>query len=138
MAKGTRANQILKKYASLQEIMLDKDLAKLGDAYVNFLYSLALSQRLGKPIGAKVDNQTLAGALRNAGLREILPKRTDRHIQGNAAEALIAYAWLRKVSDFEEGLRILREGEEPHKAFTKLLQEISKKLNLVQDANKHG
>jgi len=138
MAKGTRANQILKKYASLQEIMLDKDLAKLGDAYVNFLYSLALSQRLAKPVGAKVNNKTLAGALRNAGLREILPKRMDRHIQGNAAEALMAYAWLRKVLDFEESLRVLREDDDPQEAFTKLLQEISKKLNFTQDANKHG
>jgi len=138
MAKGTRANQILKKYASLQEIMLDKDLAKLGDAYVNFLYSLALSQRLAKPVGAKVNNKTLAGALRNAGLREILPKRMDRHIQGNAAEALMAYAWLRKVLDFEESLRVLREDDDSQEAFTKLLQEISKKLNFTQDANKHG
>jgi len=134
MAKGTGTNQVLKEYASLQEIMLDKNLAKLGDAYVNFLYSLALSQRLGKPVGAKVDNQTLAGALKNAGLREILPKRTDRHTQGNAAEALIAYAWLRKVSDFEESLGILREGEDPQEAFTKLLREISRKLDLIQDA----
>jgi len=134
MAKGTGANQILKKYASLQEIMLDKNLAKLGDAYINFLYSLALSQRLGKPVGAKVDNQTLAGALKNAGLRGILPKRTDRHTQGNAAEALIAYAWLRKVLDFEESLRILREGEDPQEAFTKLLREISRKLDLIRDA----
>jgi len=138
MAEGTRADQILKKYASLQGIMLDKDLAKLGDAYVNFLYSLALSQRLGKPLGAKVDNQTLAGALKNAGLRGILPKRTDRHTQGNAAEALIAYAWLRKVSDFEESLRILREGEDLQEAFTKLLQEISTRLTPIQGANKHG
>jgi hypothetical protein len=138
MAKGARANQILKKYAGLQEIMLDKDLAKLGDAYVNFLYSLALSQRLGKPMGAKVDNQTLAGALGNAGLREVLPKRTDRHTRGNAAEALIAYTWLRKVLDFEESLRILRESEDPHEAFTKLLLEISKKLNLTHDTNKHN
>lgn len=138
MAKGRRANQILKKYASLQEMMLDKDLAKLGDAYVNFLFSLALSQRFGKPVGAKVDNQTLAGALKNAGLRELLPKRTDRHTRGNAAEALIAYAWLKKVSAFEESLRILRESEDPQEAFTKLLQEISQKLNLTQDANKHS
>ncbi len=133
MAKGTRTKQILRKYASLKEIMLDKDLAKLGDAYVNFLYSLALSQRLIKPVGVKVDNQTLAGALKNAGLRGILPKRTDRHTQGNAAEALIAYAWLRRVLDFEKSLRILREIEDSREAFTKLLQEISKKLNFIQD-----
>jgi len=131
MAKGVRANQILKSYKSLQEIMLDKDLAKLGDAYVNFVFSLASSQRLKKPVGAKVDNQTLARAIKNAGLREILPTRIDRHAQGNTAEALIVYAWLQKALGLEDCLKILRENENPDEAFTELLQEIRKKLGVV-------
>jgi len=131
MAEGVRADQILKKYTSLQEIMLDKDLAKLGDAYVNFVFSLASSQRLQKPVGAKVDNQTLARAIKNAGLRGTLPRRIDRHAQGNAAEALIVYAWLQKVLGLEDCLRILRENESPDEAFTELLQEIRKKLGVA-------
>ena len=128
MATGVRGDQILRRYKNLQEIMLDKDLARLGDAYLNFTYSLALSQRLRRPMGAKADNQTLARALKRAGLREILPRRTDRHAQANAAEALIVYAWLQKVLDLEECLRILRMNENPIDALAELLQEIGKRL----------
>lgn len=128
MATGVMADQILRKYKNLQEIMLDKDLAKLGDAYLNFTYSLALSQRLRRPMGAKANNQNLAMALKRAGLREILPRRIDRHTQANAAEALIAYAWLKKILGLEECLRVLRMNENPMDAFAELLQEIGKRL----------
>ena len=128
MAKGVMADRILRKYKNLQEIMLDKDLAKLGDAYLNFTYSLALSQRLRRPMGAKANNQNLAMALKRAGLREILPRRIDRHTQANAAEALIAYAWLKKILGLEECLRVLRMNENPMDAFAELLQEIGKRL----------
>jgi hypothetical protein len=131
MAERVSANQILKKYANIQGIMLDKDLAKLGDAYVNFVYSLAISLRLQKPTGAKVNNQILARALKNAGLRETLPKRIDRHAQGNAAEALIAYAWLGKILSLENCLKFLEENENPEKAFGNLLEEIGKKLGAL-------
>lgn len=128
MAEGAKADQILKRYTSLQEILLDKDLAKLGDAYVNFVFSLALSQRLQKPMGAKVNNQILARAIKSAGLRRVLPRRIDRHTQGNAAEALIVYAWLRKILSLEDCLKVLRENEDPSEAFANLLQKIGKRL----------
>ena len=131
MATRVRAEQILRRYADLQEILIDKDLAKLGDAYVNFIFSLALSQRLGRPTGAKVDNRTLAEAIKKAGLRGALPPRTSRHARGNAAEALIAYAWLQGALGLEECLKILMGSENPGEAFTKLLQEIRKRLGLV-------
>ena len=128
MAKGAKADQILKRYTHLQEILLDKDLAKLGDAYVNFVFSLALSQRLQRPMGAKVNNQILARAIKSAGLRGVLPRRIDRHAQGNAAEALIVYAWLQKTLSLEDCLKVLRENEDPSEAFAKLLQKIGKRL----------
>jgi len=128
MAEGAKADQILKRYTSLQEILLDKDLAKLGDAYVNFVFSLALSQRLQRPMGAKVNNQILAKAIKSAGLRGVLPRRIDRHTQGNAAEALMVYAWLQKALSLEDCLKVLREIEDPSEAFAKLLQKIGKRL----------
>lgn len=128
MAEGAKADQILKRYTNLQEILLDNDLAKLGDAYVNFVFSLALSQRLQRPMGAKVNNQILARAIKSAGLRGVLPRRIDRHAQGNAAEALIVYAWLQKTLSLEDCLKVLRENEDPSEAFAKLLQKIGKRL----------
>lgn len=131
MGEELGTGRILSRYSSLQEVLLDRDLAKLGDAYVNFIHSLALSRRLGRPTGAKVDNQTLASALKKAGLREALPRRMDRHAQGNAAEALIVYAWLRGALTLEDCLRVLMASEDPVDAFAELLRETGKNLNLV-------
>jgi hypothetical protein len=122
------SSSILRRYEGIHEILIDKDLAKLGDAYVNFIHSLALSRRSQKPMGARMDNQTLANALKNAGLREILPKRIDRHTQGNAAEALIVYAWLNEILSLNEGLNILIESETIDKAYTDLLLEINRRI----------
>ncbi len=128
MAAKIKASLVLKRYKNLQEVVLDKDLARLGDMYVNFVHSLALSQKLQRPTGAKVNNRALAEAVKKSGLRKMLPRRIDRHAQGNAAEALIVYAWLQEVMSFEDCLKILRGGDDPTEAFTRLLQEIGKKL----------
>ncbi len=124
MSKGS----VLKKYKNLEEVLLDKDLAGLGDAYVNLLYSLVVSQKSGHPTGAKVNNKILAEAVRKAGLRKLLPHRIDRHVLGNAAEALIAFAWLADTVTFEDSLKILSEKDDTVEAFTALLREISKRL----------
>lgn len=133
MAAKIEASQILKKHRSLQEVLLDKDLAGLGDVYVNFVHSLALSQKLQRPTGAKVNNRILAEAVKKAGLRKMLPRRIDRHAQGNAAEALIVYAWLQEIMSFEDCLKILEGSDDPTDAFTQLLQEIRKRLGAAHE-----
>ncbi len=120
---------VLKEYKSLEEVLLDKDLAALGDAFVNFIYSLVVSQRLGHPKGAKVNNRTLAEAVKRADLRKLLPRRVDRHVLGNAAEALIVFAWLADTVTFEDSLKILSEKDDAIEAFAVLLREIMKRLN---------
>jgi hypothetical protein len=42
----------VKTHRNLTEVLTDHKLASLGDAYVNFAYSLALSNRTGRPTGA--------------------------------------------------------------------------------------
>jgi len=125
MSKG----YVLKRYKNLEEVLLDKDLAGLGDAYVNFLYSLVVSQKSGHPKGAKVNNRILAEAVRKAGLRRLLPRRIDRHALGNAAEALIVFAWLDDTVTFEDSLGILGEKNDAVEAFTALLHEILERLD---------
>lgn len=115
---------------NLQEVLSNHKLAALGDAYVNFLYSLAISKKSGEPAGAKVDSRILAEALRKAGLREYLPSRTDRHKQADAAEALIVYAWLKGSIPLEEGVRILEGYKDGVEGFCSLLVLAKKKLNL--------
>ena len=133
MAAKIEASRILKESKSLREVLLDKGLAGLGDMYVNFVYSLALSQKLKRPIGAKVNNRILAEAVKRSGLRKMLPRRIDRHAQGDAAEALIVFAWLQGVMSFEDCLKVIREGEDPTDAFTQLLREIGKRLGATYE-----
>jgi hypothetical protein len=120
----------ISRHKDLHEVLVDQKLAALGDAYVNFVYSVALSKRKGEPTGAKVDNRLLAQALKKAGLRSLLPSRIDRHKQADAAEALILYAWVRGSMTMEEGISILEQGEDTVDAFCSFLLTAKKKLDL--------
>ena len=118
------------KHESLSAILLDHDLAALGDAYVNFLYSLILSNRHNKPIGRKVDSSILAASVRKAGIRAMLPSGTDRHKQADAAESLIVYSWLKEAVSFDEALSILGKEENVEEAFSVLLRTIVERLKM--------
>lgn len=118
------------EYKSLPEVLGDHKLAALGDAYVNLLFSLAMSKKTGEPVGMRVDNNLLALALRKAGLRGLLPSRTNRHEQADAAEALIVYAWIQNAMTIEEGVNILEKGEDIAEAFCTLILKAKGKLNL--------
>ena len=118
-------------HKSLREVLLDKKLAGLGDAYVNFMYSLAYSLKFKEPTGIKVRSEPLAEALRRAGLRNLLPGRLNRHVLGNSTEALILHAWLTDLISDEEVVNILKDHlESPVEAFTRLLLEIKKRLKV--------
>jgi hypothetical protein len=117
------------KYTSLTDVLVDSELAALGDSYVNFVYSLALSKKLGKPIGRKIISSSLASALRKANLRKLLASRTDRHKQADAVEALTVYAWLTGAVAFEDFLHIIEQEESVEEAFSQLLHIVLKKVN---------
>lgn len=119
----------LKSYNDLHEILLDKGLAALGDAYVNFVYSLALSQKQGSPAGAKVDNRVLAQAVDLSGLREFLPRRVDKHERGDAAEALLVFAWLSGIQELDDCTKVLVTEETVSQAFATLLKDALGKLD---------
>ena len=118
------------QYESLSEVLMDQKLASLGDAYVNFLYSLALSKKKGEPTGTKVKGRLLADAFKKAELRKFLPSRIDRHKKADAAEALIVYAWMRGSMTMEEGLKILEQNGHKVEVFSLLLLTAKRKLNL--------
>jgi hypothetical protein len=118
------------QYESLSEVLMDQKLAKLGDAYVNFLYSLVLSKKRGEPAGTKVEGRLLADAFKKAGLRKFLPSRIDRHKQADAAEALIVYAWIRGLMTMEEALKILEQNEDTVEAFSFLLLTAKSRIEL--------
>lgn len=119
--RGEKRFPFLTEYKTLAEVLTDHKLAALGDAYVNFAYSLAVSNRKMQPSGAKVKGHVLAEALKKAGLRKCLPSRMSRHTLADAAEALIVYAWLQNYIERGECVAILERVEDSVEAFSKLL-----------------
>lgn len=125
-----RISAFVPTYKTLPAILADDELAALGDAYVNLVYSLYLSVKSGRAVGEKVDNRALSEALRHAGLRKHLAARTDRHKQADAAESLLVYAWLQEKITITESVGILMKHEDAVEAFSSLLSHVDKRLGL--------
>jgi hypothetical protein len=123
---------LIRDYYSLPQVLADRKLASLGDAYINFVYSLALSQRKGKPSGAKVKGTALSEALRKAGLREHLPSRIDRHVLSDAAEALVVYAWLQDLLTLEDSVEILVKTDSLVEGLAQLLLEVKERIKISE------
>lgn len=102
----------LPESASLKLVAQNKELAKLGDAYLNFIFSLMRSIRDSRPSGLKVSNRILSAAFKSAGLRPVLPRRISRHEIGGAVEALILFAVATRIVTSREIIDSLRENEE--------------------------
>lgn len=113
----------------MTQILTDKSLAALGDAYINFAYSLAISKKIKKPYGKKVKGTPLAEAIRKTGLREALPSRIDKHILSDAAEALLVYAWLNELTTLEEAVEVL-EKNDLESALIELLLKAKERIKL--------
>jgi len=122
--------KFLKNFSSLSQILMDKPLAALGDAYVNFVYSLVLSRKMRKPMGKKVKGTPLAEALRKAGLRQFLPSRIDKHVLSDAAEALLVYAWLNNLITIEHSIEVLEKTENLDDGLARLLLIAKEKVKL--------
>jgi hypothetical protein len=126
----SHAEKILKTYTSLTQILTDKKLAALGDAYVNFIYSLAMSKKLGKPFGKKVKGTPLAEAMRKADLRKLLPSRIDKHVLSDAAEALLVYAWFTQTITLEESVEALEKNDDLESGLVQLLTKAAQGIRL--------
>ena len=105
----------------LAEILTDNGLAQLGDSLLNFAFSMALTERTGKPTGARVLDKTLAEAAVKAGLREKLPRRVNRGDVANSLEALLGYVWMEKLISLDEIIVCLKaESLDPSENFRQL------------------
>ncbi len=94
---------------TIRQVMRDKQLASLGDAFVNFTYSLALTQTNGKPQAVKVSDRILAEAFKLSGLRRYLGTRVSKKDLANASESLLVDAYRKKLITIEESVRILSQ-----------------------------
>ena len=97
--------------ASPNSIAHDNGLAKLGDAYVNFVYSLAKSAALGEPTGCKVPDTVLSNAYRNSNLTKMktIDIRGRKGQVGDSIEGLLLWAWLTGILSLDTLVVILRE-----------------------------
>ena len=121
MVRGRRVFGFQIVRGSLGEVLADRGLASLGDAYVNFVYSLALSSGRGRPLGVRVKGSVLAEGLRSAGLRDCLGSGMTRHRLADAAEALIVYAWLSNSISLDESVEILWKNTDAVEGLSRLL-----------------
>lgn len=112
------------RYSKIEEILNDKDLASLGDAYINFIYSLALSKNYSRPVGRKLNSSVLSIAIQKSGLRKLLPHRVSRHRQADAAEALIVYGWLSGAISIRESIDIVAREDDLTDNLTLLIKTI--------------
>lgn len=131
MRQNRRSFVFLKGYRNLNEVLTDHELASLGDSYANFVYSIALSNQKGKPLGVKVKGSILAEAIRKAGLRKILPSRMTRHMLADAAEALLVYGWLNNYTSISESVEILQKTDDPIAGFGLLLATIKNRATFL-------
>jgi hypothetical protein len=111
------------KEENLTRILTSKGLAQFGDALLNFAYSVALTEKIGRPRGTRVPDKVLAEAAVKAGLRKHLPRRVGRGEVANGLEALIGHSWLEKHLTLDDMLTCLKvESLTPANNFAKLAE----------------
>jgi hypothetical protein len=96
-------------HESLESIMNDKGLAKVGDNLVNFVYSLAKSVVLGHTTGEKVRDSVLARAIRATKVYSHISRRTDAGRAADAYEAIMAFLWMSGKLTIQEAVESLTD-----------------------------
>ncbi len=107
---------------AISSIMQDRKLASLGDAYVNLVYSLALTQTSGEPQGVKVSDRILSNAFKAAGLRNYLGARQSRKDFANASEALLIETFRKGLLTMSESVKIITQRDDLSDGIADLLK----------------
>jgi dsRNA-specific ribonuclease len=138
----------LKLHLSQKSIGTDKGLAKIGDAIVNLVYSVAKSIYMTKTTntkvvirtGTKVSKTILADALRHSDMKGFSKSRADAHDLADTVEAIIAFVWLNNDITIHQMIDLLvaslhvnlnnrkEEIANAKEAFTELLNNIKQYL----------
>ena len=126
-----RIAAIAPAHKTIHTVLADTDLAKLGDAYTNLVYSLYLSITTGQPTGKKTEGNILSEALKRAGLKSLLPSRMDRHGLADAAESLLVYVWLTGLMTLGESVSLMAKHRDAVDAFDSLLSVALKRLESI-------
>jgi len=104
-----------------ESVAYDKRLAKLGDAFLNYMNVLAVVAGY-LPKDSKVTNKLLRSILNDSELRKLTRRRQNARELGNIVEALVAFTVLNSIVSEEEILaKISRE-----RNFAKVIADILK------------
>jgi hypothetical protein len=90
------------QHRTIEAILKDKGLAKVGDAIVNLCYSLAKTLVLGRATGEKVQDVVLARAIRATPVYRQLNRKTDAGTAADAYEAILSFLWMKGSVTIEE------------------------------------
>ena len=114
---------------TIERVLRDKQLAALGDAFVNFIYSLALTKLSGQPEGTKVSDRILSEAFRLAGLRGHVGSRLSRKDLANAAESLLAEAYRKRLISIDESVEVITQNlNGPYEGLSNLLKLAAERI----------
>ncbi len=99
------------KVRSIKEAVNSEEMAKLGDSFINFLYSISKSLALGSLTGMKVPDSVLANAYRSSKWNSSgkLSLRGKKDQVGDGVEALILYYWLNGKISFSKMVALISE-----------------------------
>jgi hypothetical protein len=107
--------------------LLDHGLSSLGDIYLNFIYSIAISLREGNLTSLRISNKVLAEVMRQSSFRSILPHRLSKHDIGNSAEAILIYAVVTGLTSTGKLLESLTASGNPTKTLTDEFEKIKRR-----------
>ncbi|MBO3802706.1 MAG: hypothetical protein JTT11_02330 [Candidatus Brockarchaeota archaeon] len=130
-AVGLRLRKALGLRRPAKHYIEKGELSGLGDAVVNYIASVSETIRGGIPTGKRVDNETLVKSVRESGLREKLAHRKDKHSLGDAAETLIAYAWVTGAVTLDECVETLLRSPSLQDGLTRILRLAIKKAGVT-------
>jgi hypothetical protein len=128
----------------LTVFILDRGNAKLGDALVNLIYSLAKSLVLKKATGTKVSDSILSEAYRKSLWREELGFRGKKDFVADRVEALILFFWIHRsvsldtfVSPLVSHLKpeLLHHPREEHRVAIQAFKNLLDVLFLVNNSS---
>ena len=133
---------------SIEDILYSKQLASLGDALVNYCYSVArMSINPKLMTGVRVWDSSLAMALRQSPFNSFIKRRISQGSLGDCVEAIVGWVYMNELMSLEEIITLLKnnlpaellknkmsEKDGATFAFIALLEQVYKIINIDKES----
>ncbi|MGB9758604.1 MAG: ribonuclease III family protein [Thermoproteota archaeon] len=91
-----------------ERIFYNRDLAKIGDAILNYINTLVVSAGYISESN-KITNKMLREVVNESGLRKTIKKRQTARALGNVVEAIVAYLVINEILTEEQIIELVVE-----------------------------